>query len=212
MIFSCFTILRAAFTQKHTEKILLTLCNLECAVADSSFWGKDFQLSLSPLDCYACNPKTPSFQEIQTHYHTPKLHLDFLAGILIPEHHLPAAFGSYYPAQPHSLFTVSGRRSRPPASRWLCALLASASLWGAGCAPGPGVLPVLVGGSALTSNWRAPRSVVPVRVSNLKSKSVLQRRCPGRASQHYEATETSGWTTGSVHFPLHLLISLPRFL
>lgn len=69
-----------------------------------------------------------------------------------------------------------------------------------------------VGGSALPSSWRTPRSVVPVRVPDLKSKSAPQERRPVTASQHSEAAEASGWAAGSEHFALQSLVSLPRFL
>lgn len=105
----------------------------------------------------------------------------------------PAALGLRYPCQPHSLFAVSRRRARSPAPRLFCALLAHTSLRRAGLAPGPGAIPVLVGGPLLAGSWGTPRLVAQVRVSNLEYKSDLQERCPVRASQRWEATEeTSG--------------------
>lgn len=95
----------------------------------------------------------------------------------------PAAPGLCFLCQPHSLFAVPGRRPRSPAPRLFCALLAPTSLRWAGLAPGPGAIPVLVGGPLLAGSWGTPGLVAQVRVSYLECKSDLQERCPLRASQ-----------------------------
>lgn len=57
-------------------------------------------------------------------------------------------------------------------------------------APGPGAIPVLVGGPLLAGSWRAAGPVALLRVSNLEFKSVFQERCLIREQQS-TAAETS---------------------